>query len=33
VASSLDELRAQVDRQWARLDELARAFPAAQSVG
>ena len=33
VAPSLDELRAQVDRQWARLDELARAFPAAQSVG
>jgi pyruvate ferredoxin oxidoreductase beta subunit/2-oxoisovalerate ferredoxin oxidoreductase beta subunit len=33
VAPSLDDLRAQVDRQWARLDELARAFPAAQPAG
>src|SRR5665648_181908 len=30
VAPSLDELRAQVEREWARLDELARAFPATQ---
>jgi pyruvate ferredoxin oxidoreductase beta subunit/2-oxoisovalerate ferredoxin oxidoreductase beta subunit len=30
VAPSLDDLRAQVERDWARLDGLARAFPAAQ---
>jgi len=28
VAPSLDDLRAQVDREWARLDGLAQAFPA-----
>jgi pyruvate ferredoxin oxidoreductase beta subunit/2-oxoisovalerate ferredoxin oxidoreductase beta subunit len=28
VAPSLDDLRAQVQREWARLNELARAFPA-----
>jgi pyruvate ferredoxin oxidoreductase beta subunit/2-oxoisovalerate ferredoxin oxidoreductase beta subunit len=28
VAPALDDLRAQVERDWARLDGLARAFPA-----
>jgi pyruvate/2-oxoacid:ferredoxin oxidoreductase beta subunit len=28
VAPALDDLRAQVERDWARLDELARVFPA-----
>jgi len=33
VESSLDDLRAQVEREWARLDKLARAFPATQPAG
>ena len=30
VAPSMDALRAQVEGDWARLDELARAFPATE---
>jgi pyruvate ferredoxin oxidoreductase beta subunit/2-oxoisovalerate ferredoxin oxidoreductase beta subunit len=33
VAPSLDALRAQVGRDWARLDGLARAFPADSPEG
>jgi len=33
VAPSLDALRAQVEREWARLDELARAHPAPPPAG
>ena len=33
VAPSLDDLRAQVDRDWARLEELARVFPAPEQRG
>jgi len=33
VAPALDDLRAQVERDWARLDGLARAFPATEPAG
>jgi len=33
VAPALDDLRAQVERDWKRLDELARVFPATQTAG
>ena len=33
VAPALDDLRARVERDWAHLDGLARAFPASESAG